>query len=444
MLPAIASHLLVCFTPKRITPMTVGQQLFQRIGKQCWRIGRDQEATATMRNTQRKAPDIGRNHGPATCHCFQRNHPKRFVVRGDNHNICTGIVRWQGRVWLRSGKHYCIGNPQVIAQHVQPTLLAVPLLSGGLVRIAPQDHPMQRVAPGGVLFVQQCQCLYQAIHPFQRLYAPNGEQQLPVGRNPQALPSILLQLRLKAMHIYPTGDNIDTIYLGTIVRNHLSAVYMGRSHHAISLPQQFALNRNPLAGFCLFCAAGNQVFHGPQGMKHLHHGDPPRLAQVQGSLARYPVVAMDKVIGGGLAPGKAAHAVEKLRQVGQDLVFVVWTGGARGHMDDSHTIGKRNHGRQCGVLHTGKNIYLQSLRGQFGGKFADIHIHPARFFASKTGKWAAMNTEHSDTHWLCFVYGFYSPQSYVKYTSMVHPVDMIVDMTLLCFTPRDGNVTVQR
>jgi hypothetical protein len=55
-----------------------------------------------------------------------------------------------------------------------------------------------------------------------------------------------------------------------------------------------------------------------------------------------------------------------------------------------------------------------------------------------------MNTEHSDTHWLCFVYGFYSPQSYVKYTSMVHPVDMIVDMTLLCFTPRDGNVTVQR
>ena len=100
-----------------------------------------------------------------------------------------------------------------------------------------------------------------------------------MGRESQGGAGFGHVVRMKPLEVDATRDDFDAIWYGFVMPYHLLQIKWGGSHDDIGFAHQAPFEGDALAGFTLFGAAGHVVFHGAEGMKHMHQWDAPDITE---------------------------------------------------------------------------------------------------------------------------------------------------------------------
>ncbi len=109
-------------------------------------------------------------------------------------------------------------------------------------------------------------------------------------------------------------------------------------------------------------------------------------------------MAVKHLVGQLLLPGKIHDALDKLRQVIEDEIFVIRSHRPGGQVDDTAVMAQAIADLgQVGILLAGEDVHEKTSSPQFAAQIADVDVHAAGLLASQRGQGTGMSTDHGDT-----------------------------------------------
>ena len=203
------------------------------------------------------------------------------------------------------------------------------------IGVAADDADTQVVDQIWVPADDLCHGPYQRINPLERLNTPYEKYHLLVRRDADTHFGLSTGNGAEKIQIDPCGHYRNFVSISTIQPAHLPLLQRGGGDQAVGEAHDLTLHLNTPVAFSFPRCLGDAVFHFAQGVEHLNDWQPPDIAQIEGSPARKPIVAVYQVIIDFFTYDKVLNTPNKLGQVFEDQVLVVWTLRAGWNMDNA-------------------------------------------------------------------------------------------------------------